>query len=89
MEGKGRGKEPNEICRRISDDGAGGAVVGRGGGGTGVDGNVGGRRDGEVNPANGVASDDRDFLPGQSPTSSHCRRRNFLFFSSNGTKLKP
>lgn len=47
----------------ISDDGAGGAVVGDGGS-TGIDGNIGGRRNGEVNPANGVASDDRDFLSG-------------------------
>ena len=65
--------EPDKISRRISDDEAGGAVVGgeRGGAAVVNGGNVGGRRNGEIDPANSVASDYWNFLTGQGRTGSH------------------
>ena len=66
-----RGSEPDEISRGIFEDEAGGAVVdGRRSEGSGGD-VGGGRRDGEVDPANDVASDDGDFLAGERGATSH------------------
>lgn len=72
---------PDKVSGRISDGGARGTVVGGGRSercGAAADGDVGGGRDGEVDPANSVASDYGDFLRVQSPTSSHCSRRSLL-----------
>lgn len=64
MRERERRREPDEIGRRISDDEARGAVVGGRRSGVAVDGdNAGGRSNGEIDPANGVASDDGNFLP--------------------------
>lgn len=65
-EGRRRRRKPDKIGRRISNDEAGGAVVGGGRSVVAIDGDiVGGRMNVEIDPANGVASDNGNFFPSQ------------------------